>query len=144
LIRNYNATDWAACVKLFCKVFNDEPWYDEWTTESASRYLNDIMETPGFIGFIGLSNYEVDGFMFGHSKQWWNGKEFFVHEMCVKREAQGTGMGSAIMSYAKAQLKSSGIQTISLITGKGVPAEQFYMKNGFEEVKHLRMYVAKL
>jgi len=144
MIRTYNASDWDACLKLFCEVFNDEPWFDEWTMESASLYLSDIIGTPGFIGIVGLSNHELDGFMLGHTKHWWQGKEYFVHEMCVRRVSQGYGMGTAMMSFAKTELKTAGVETITLLTSKGMPAEHFYLKNGFNELKHLRMYTAKL
>lgn len=31
-----------ACSKLYIKVFNDAPWNDKWTLDTAYRRLNDI------------------------------------------------------------------------------------------------------
>jgi GNAT superfamily N-acetyltransferase len=57
--------------------------------------------------------------------------------MCVRVEKQHTGVGSRLMNYLIKELESDGVRTISLLTNRGIPAEAFYKKNGFSEIKRL-------
>jgi aminoglycoside 6'-N-acetyltransferase I len=125
------------CTKTFIDVFNQEPWNDEWKNETARQYLLDFTNTPGFKGIIAVDGEEIIGFIFGTRKCWWSGDEFFINEMCVKIKEQNTGVGSKLMNYLLKELKSDGVSTISLLTDRGIPAEAFYKKNGFSEIKRL-------
>jgi aminoglycoside 6'-N-acetyltransferase I len=125
------------CTKTFIDVFNQEPWNDEWKNETAKQYLLDFTNTPGFMGIVAVDREEIIGFIFGTRKYWWSGDEFFINEMCVRIEEQNTGVGSKLMNYLLKELKSDGVSTISLLTDRGIPAEEFYKKNGFSEIKRL-------
>lgn len=129
-------TDLVKCIETFIKVFNDEPWNDEWTFPKAHNYLVDFYQTPGFLGVIVIENEEVIGFIMGVQRKWWSGDEFYIHEMCVDTERQNRGIGKSLLEYS---IKSLGnhISNITLLTDRGIPAEAFYKKNGFEEIERL-------
>ncbi|MBD8032536.1 MULTISPECIES: GNAT family N-acetyltransferase [Solibacillus] len=129
-------TDLVKCIETFIKVFNDEPWNDEWTFPKAQKYLLDFYQTPGFLGVIVKENEEVMGFIMGVQRKWWSGDEFYIHEMCVDSERQNRGIGKALLDYLIKSLGNN-ISNITLLTDRGIPAEAFYKKNGFEEIERL-------
>ncbi|KKI90528.1 GCN5 family acetyltransferase [Bacillus sp. SA1-12] len=129
--------DLLTCTNTFIHVFNQEPWNDEWEKETAKNYLLDFTNTPGFKGIVAVDGEEMIGFIFGTCKHWWRGDEFFINEMCVRVEEQNTGIGSKLMKFLIEELESDGVRTISLLTDRGIPAEDFYKKHGFSEFERL-------
>lgn len=136
-LRLFERNDLLKCMDTFISVFNQEPWNDEWSTETANLYLMDFTNTPGFIGVVAVEGEEVIGFVLGVRKQWWSGEEFFINELCVTIEKQKTGVGSSLMNFLMQTLESSGISNITLLTDRGAPAEAFYKKFGFTEIDRL-------
>lgn len=125
------------CTAAFIEVFNREPWNDEWEPEKAKQYLLDFYHTPGFMGLVALEGEEVIGFLFGVKRVWWSGDEFFINEMCVTSSQQKRGIGKALLDRLLEELDTQKVTHISLLTDRGIPAEEFYKKNGFEEVERL-------
>lgn len=128
--------DLLKCTETFIEVFNAEPWNDEWTFTKAQQYLLDFYHTPGFLGVLAVENEEILGFIFGVHKKWWRGDEFFINEMCVKSQQQNKGIGKALLNRLLRELDST-VKNITLLTDRGIPAEEFYKKNGFEEIERL-------
>ncbi|MGQ4665513.1 GNAT family N-acetyltransferase [Metabacillus halosaccharovorans] len=129
--------DIQACTNTFMEVFNQEPWNDKWTKETAKNYLTDFTHTPGFKGIVAYDGGEMIGFLFGTLKHWWSGDEFFINEMCVVADKQNSGIGSKMMNDLIKKLESDGVSMISLLTDRGIPAEDFYKKHGFSEIERL-------
>ncbi|MEO4052819.1 GNAT family N-acetyltransferase [Solibacillus sp. CAU 1738] len=129
--------DLTKCTSTFIEVFNDEPWNDEWTFTKAKKYLLDFYNTPGFLGVLAVENEEIIGFIFGVHRIWWSGDEFFINEMCVKLQHQNKGIGRLLLNHLITELDNSNISNITLLTDRGIPAEEFYKKSGFEEIERL-------
>ncbi|MEF2965875.1 GNAT family N-acetyltransferase [Paenibacillus sp. M1] len=136
-LKLFERNDLLKCVNTFINVFNEEPWNDEWSAETAYRYLIDFTNTPGFIGVVAIEGEEIIGFTFGVCKRWWSGEEFFINEMCVSIKKQKSGIGSALMGFLMKKLEAAGISNITLLTDRGIPAEAFYKKIGFTEIDRL-------
>lgn len=141
-IRHYSPDDFGRCVELFVEVFNGEPWNDAWSSEKAGQYLSDFIHTPGFKGVVAEQEETIEGFIIGSNRKWWQGDEFFIHEMCVRSGLQRSGIGSGLMEYLEQALLSEGVRHLALLTDRGVPAEFFYKKNGFKEIPRL-VFLAK-
>lgn len=135
--RLFTEGDLLKCTELFIDVFNKEPWNDEWEMEKAKQYLLDFHHTPGFMGILAIEEDKLMGFIFGVHRVWWSGDEFFINEMCVKANQQKKGIGKALLNHLIKELAGSTIKNISLLTDRGIPAEEFYKKNGFEEIERL-------
>lgn len=129
--------DFQACINLMLNVFNNEPWNDNWTYEGAEKYLLDYINTPGFKGFIAEEDNKTKGFLFGFRKRWWQGDEFYINEMCVEISEQRNGIGTKLIKYLEDKLAAEGIENITLLTDRGIPAEHFYKKNGFNEIERI-------
>ncbi|WP_110927005.1 GNAT family N-acetyltransferase [Bacillus massiliglaciei] len=136
-IRLFTNEDLQQCTETFVEVFDGEPWNDNWTCERASQYLSDFIDTPGFKGIIAAEEGIVIGFLFGIRKRWWSGDEFFIHEMCVRLEYQRKGTGKRLLEFLRNELADNNISSLSLLTDRGIPAERFYLKNGFKEIERL-------
>lgn len=117
---------------LFLKVYSEPPWNDEWPNfHTASTYLREFCDNPHFLGYMIEDNEHVIGASFGHTKTWWQGKEYCIDEFFIDTDSQGSGRGSRLMSFIKSDLSKQGVTAITLLTERGFPAEKFYVKNGF-------------
>jgi GNAT superfamily N-acetyltransferase len=128
----FSLEDTDKCAKLFKEVFSDYPWYDDWVSISQARkYLLVLVENPAFEGFIAFEGFKIAAVCFGRKKSWWEGKEFFIDEFFVSNLKQGNGIGTKLIDYVKDSLNKEDYRRLVLLTNKGIPAEEFYVKNGF-------------
>ena len=118
------------CARLAVATFNAEPWNDEWTFDTARRELAWTMGVPGFAGLVSLDGGVV-AFATGYREPDDRREVFFLRTLCVSPESQGTGVGSRLIGHLKEHLGKGGVNTIYLITRKGIPAERFYGKHGY-------------
>jgi ribosomal protein S18 acetylase RimI-like enzyme len=126
-------------ITLFINVFKEEPWNDNWfSNKQAGKYLLDIINIPGFEGYLYISNDEVIAGLFGHLIRWWEGDEYFIKEFFVDPDFQGDGIGSKMMDKLNKELKKNNINTIVLLTDLHSPAADFYKKRGFTEKSDLK------
>lgn len=139
-IRNYSSQDFEKCIQLFIEVFNNEPWNDKWSRVKAESYLHDYIHTPGFKGVVAEQDEVTYGFIFGVSKRWWSADEFFINEMCVKSSQQRSGIGTSMLNYLAEELKSEGIENMTLLTNRDIPAEQFYKKMDLKKLRESYFY----
>lgn len=131
--RQFELEDIDNCSELFHKVFSAEPWLDKWEPAARIReFLDDIINTPGFRGYVAIYEGKLIGLILGHKRKWWQGDEYMLEEMCVDPEAQQEGIGGILMEYAEENLKREDVNSIITLTAKDYPAEKFYGKHGFE------------
>jgi aminoglycoside 6'-N-acetyltransferase I len=130
-IEEFKAGHLDECAHLAVATFNAGPWNDEWTFDTAKRELAWTMEVPGFAGLV-LLDERVVAFATGYREPDDRREVFFLRTLCVRPESQGTGVGSRLIGHLEEHLGESGVNTIYLITHKGIPAERFYRKHGYE------------
>ena len=124
-------------VNLFLVVFENEPWNDNWPSpKKAKNYLLDIVNTPGFKGYIHLTGEKISGVLLGNVVRWWEGDEFFIKEFFVDKKYQGKGIGTKIIKHLETKLDNEDIKTFILLTQKHTPAAEFYEKNQFKVSSH--------
>ena len=93
--------------------------------------MKELISNPVFEGFVIHDNSKMVAACLGHRRSWWAGKEFFVDELFVENGMQGNGIGSSTMDNLVKILTEEGYVGITLLTNKKIPAETFYLKNGF-------------
>jgi len=143
--RKFTRQDLDECALLFKKVFSDDPWYDEWVSwEQSRKYLKELVENPVFEGFVMGYDSKIVAVCLGHQRSWWRGKEFFVDELFVENERQGNGIGGATVNLLFKVLREEGYTRVILLTNKGIPAETFYLRNGFYNNENWTIMVRKL
>lgn len=142
-IRRFTNADITDVVELYKDVFTAEPWNDVWISEEqVEYYLNELVENPVFDGFVVYENSLLLAACFGHKRSWWNGKEFFIDELFVANQMQGKGIGSKLLEYVEKDLLMDDYFRITLLTNKNLPAEEFYLKQGFNIIQN-RIIMAK-
>lgn len=116
---------------LFLKVFEKEPWNDKWKSrDHAKAYLTDLINTPGFNGYLALKDDTIIGCCLGYIVKWWQGDEYYIKEFFIDDAYQLRGIGSELYDYAVSNLKTKNVQSIILLTEKTAPAFSFYLKKG--------------
>lgn len=127
------------CTELILSVFNNAPWHENWAVESARALLQEMIETPGFMGFVSLAEEQVIGFVAGYSEQRDQTKCFCIREICVHLDYQGQGIGSDLLQHLEQKLANLDIHLIYLITMREGQAESFYLKNGYRHSARIVM-----
>lgn len=131
IIEKLNEAHLKACAKIYVETFNEAPWNDKWDERSAYNRLNEIYNTPRFIGMVALEKNQVTGCIFGVLETWFEGNMYNLKEMFVMKESKGTGIGSTMMKTLSKELEDHHVHTITLFTSKGDLTEKFYLNNGF-------------
>jgi aminoglycoside 6'-N-acetyltransferase I len=145
LMRKFTMEYTDKCAELFKEVFSAYPWYDDWVSIEQTRiYLMELIENPVFEGFVACEGPNIVAVCFGHKRSWWMGKEFFIDEFYVRNESQGNGIGTKMLNYVKESLFEDDYKRLVLLTNKGIPAEEFYIKNGFYNNKNRTVMVNEL
>ena len=141
-LRAFRPTDLDRCVAMFVRVYGQPPWEDEWPSEERAKdYLADIVGTPGFEGFVAYEGRRILGVCLGHKVRWWAGDQFYMDELFVDTEVQRSGIGTALVEYAKQRLAREGVHLVVLLTQRETLAESFYAKQGFvSNINVLFMY----
>ena len=80
----------------------------------------------------------------GHIKHWYSATEYYIDELCVKTRLQGQGTGGRFMNAVEEYLMKNDIRAMFLLTGKSVPAYDFYKKHGFSEQENSTAFAKRL
>lgn len=119
----------------FLQVFTDAPWFDDWSDpEQLDMYLNDLMGQSYSVAFGLYEGNDLIGASLGYIKHWFSGTEYIIDEFFIVKEKQGKGIGTYFMEEIGDAIKEMGVFTVFLLTERGVPAYDFYIKNGFNEI----------
>ena len=133
-LREFSPEDLESCVQVFVEVFRQPPWNDRWPSfERAQQYVSDLTGIPGFRGFLALQGGEIAAFCLGHRRRWWQGDEYYVNEMGVLPAQQHSGVGSKLIAFAEERLRQNGMQYVALLTERDIPAERFWLKQGYRQ-----------
>jgi len=129
--RKINADNVPACVEIFIKTYNQPPWNYQWTKDDASKYLNEYVSSPQFVGFAAYEGNDIAGAFFAHSKTWWTNTQLFIDELFVSPQHQKKGLGKQLIKYAEQYAEENNLQTITLMTHKFMPAMNLYQNIDF-------------
>ena len=136
IVREYDEKDLDTCIKILMDTFNAEPWNNEWTPESARRYLLEFTEFKRFVGYVAEEYGVVVGAAFCRCKVWYAGDELFVEELFIHPKFQSRGFGSRLISALEKYASDNNIGAVTLLTDRYVPAPKFYKAHGYEVADH--------
>jgi ribosomal protein S18 acetylase RimI-like enzyme len=137
MIRDFSLADMQACVELLIESYAGDPWYYRWTTETATRYLNEFTAADSFVGFVIEEDTAIVGAMFAHRKTWWTKDELFVDELFVTPRLQRRGLGSNLLIHAESYAKACDLAGLTLLTSREMPAPIFYSKQGYLQAEQV-------
>ena len=119
------------CAHLAVEVFNSEPGNQHWTRETARIRLLEMLNTPGFVGFV-CQTQQLLGFVVGNCEQWENALRFELKTICVRPDRQGQGIGTKLLHQLMNTLATMNVNEIYLLAAQDGQAEAFYTKNGYQ------------
>ncbi|MEY7850518.1 GNAT family N-acetyltransferase [Natrarchaeobius sp. A-rgal3] len=127
-----DSADLADGARLYRDVFNEPPWNDEWTLETARTRLSQLVETPGHRGYAASIDGDLAGLVIGTQEEWDTESKYYVRELCVDSTHQRRGIATALMDRLAADLRRAGVESIYLLTLRDAPARTFYEERGFD------------
>ena len=130
-IRRYISSCLPDAVGLFIETYNRPPWDNRWTEETAGRYLKEFTRAPRFIGFTAWQDGEMAGVALCREKTWWTGGELYVEELFVSPDFQHRGIGGQLLREIENHVKTHGLNSVTLLTSRRMPAMEFYRRHGF-------------
>lgn len=124
---------------MYVETFNSPPWNDEWSIETASKRLHQMINCEDFYGIKAYQEEILCGMILGSQEQFYNGIMFNIKEFCVKNEMRNKGIGTKILSEFEKQLRKKGIVEIVLFTSRNDGTEGFYQKRGLKSYNSMVM-----
>ncbi|MBQ8150659.1 MAG: GNAT family N-acetyltransferase [Clostridia bacterium] len=122
--------------ELFTGVFTAEPWLDDWSDErQLDLYLSDLMGQGSSLAYGLFDGDALVGLSMGHIRHWYSGTEYYIDELCIRTDRQGSGLGTRFLGEIEKAIRELGLKQIFLQTERYVPAYGFYLKNGFTDLK---------
>ena len=121
---------------LFVCVFTKDPWNDDWSDEEQlDLYINDLIGQPYCLTYGLYEGEELIGLSMGFIKHWYSGTEYYIDELCIRTDKQGSGAGTFFMRQIEKAIKEIGLTQIFLQTDAKAPAYRFYKNMGFTELE---------
>ena len=131
-----NQSDLSDMAELYKSAFYGEPWNDDWSDgEQLDLYLEDLVGQQNSLTYGLYEDGRMVGLSMGRMKHWYTGTEYYIDELCIRTDRQGTGLGTLFLQEIEHAIREAGMVQIFLQTSADVPAYQFYRKNGFQELK---------
>ena len=125
--------------EIYVDAFNSEPWNDEWTNESASKRISQMINCEGFDGLVAYEDEKLIGMILGNHEYYYDAMLFQIKEFCVDVKVKGAGIGAKLLNEFTTRLKIKGIGRIVLLTARTDGTEGFYKKHGFESLEGVVM-----
>jgi aminoglycoside 6'-N-acetyltransferase I len=95
-----------------------------------------------YLGYIIYGELKV--LSLGYTFHWWQGKDYFIKEFCIKTDEQNKGLGYTFLMEMESYLVDQGLKAIYLMTEKEIPAFNFYHKNGYKLLKDSVMFAKNI
>ena len=131
----YKTEHFDEVLRIYVNAFTAPPLnYDFVTHEKAGRYIRDLTQAPGFLGYVYADGGKTTAFIFGALDNYFDGNLYQVKEFAVDAKNQRSGIGAKVMCLLESKLASIGVDAINLNTSRHLPAHAFYLKNGYTEV----------
>ena len=134
MIRRFVTDDLEGAAEVFRSAFAGDPWNEKWNIELAKKRISELMSAPQSVGYVYTDSGEIIAILCGRKLTYLHGTEYVIDEFCVNPDMQHSGVGSALLAYARNELAGEKVVAMALLTGKGKPSEKFYIKNGFKEI----------
>ncbi len=141
-IRELNCDNTEEIKNLFAEIFTAEPWNDDWSDErQLHNYITDLIGNRNSLSIGLYDGDELIGLSLGSIIHWCTGTEYYIFEFCIKTSRQGKGIGTEFLNLVSDYAKTKGATHVFLQTERTVPAYDFYIKNGFTDLKdHVSLF----
>ncbi len=130
IIRKIEEKDIQKLAKLMKSVYNEAPWNDEWTEESAEEAIKCLLAFPNFFGLIACDGDEALGAILGDIRPYSKQRTYYIDELFVSSAHRRQGIAKKLYEGARDELKNIGVSGAFFTTLKNSEAYKFYIKEG--------------
>jgi len=130
----YKESDLETCTEIYEDAFSPVLNSELLSREKVWRYVRDITLTPNFIGYTCWLENEMVAFCFGKLDNYFDVATYEIEEIAVASKYHRQGIGSQVLQAIEKKLAGFNVLAINLNTSREIPAYNFYLKNGYEEV----------
>ena len=130
----YKESDLDSCAEMYMDAFSSLINTELLSRENVWRYVRDITLTPNFIGYTCWLENEMVAFCFGKLDNYFDVATYEIEEIAVASKYHRQGIGSQVLQAIEKKLAGFNVLAINLNTSREIPAYNFYLKNGYEEV----------
>lgn len=141
--KKYENKDLNNCINQLIYAFSKEPWNESWTHEQAKTRISEIMGFDVSRGYLAYVKDTLVGMACGKIIKYLDYNLFFVDEFSVNPDYQRQGIGSKLLDFIYANLKTEHISLVVLNTESGYPSIDFYQANGFVVDHEVGFYYLK-
>lgn len=139
-ITYYEPDNLQSCTELFISVYNNETWKCRWTEGKAKKYLQELVDTPRFVGFLlHDDDEELIGAAMCQERTWWYRDELHIIDFFIDPKWQIKGSGSHLLKFMEKHVKERELSGITSMTNN-LDLAEFYQKNKFHYNDILFMY----
>ncbi|MBP2449237.1 GNAT family N-acetyltransferase [Rhizobium leguminosarum] len=116
------------------------PWNEDWSLEAAVENVKTVLETPKSIALAAIAGDKVLGVALGIRQRRHSGPVIYLDELSVLPEAQGAGIGIALLSAIYETATAEGCNSVWLVSQREGALSKFYQRCGFVIGSDLGLY----
>ncbi|MBX5159209.1 MULTISPECIES: GNAT family N-acetyltransferase [unclassified Rhizobium] len=116
------------------------PWNEDWSLEAAVENVKTVLETPKSIALAAIEGGKVLGVALGIRQRRHSGPVIYLDELSVLPEAQGAGIGTALLSAIYETAMAEGCNSVWLVSQREGALSKFYQRCGFAIGGDLGLY----
>ncbi|AHG48747.1 GCN5 family acetyltransferase (plasmid) [Rhizobium leguminosarum bv. trifolii CB782] len=120
--------------------YSGPPWNENWSLEAAVENVKTVLETPRSIALVAIDGRKVLGIALGIRQRRHAGPVIYLDELSVLPEAQGRGIGTALLSAVFETAKAEGCNSVWLVSQREGALSKFYQRCGFAVGGNLGLY----
>jgi len=141
IIRRATPPDLPRCAEVFVAAFAEPPYCEDWSLEMAQERLGAFLERCPADCFCAEWRDEVVGLAFCTSI---GAQRAVLEELAVAPEAQGQGLGAALLRHCLEHFRARGLARLELVARRDAPAFEFYRRLGFRPTQRYVLMVKEL
>jgi aminoglycoside 6'-N-acetyltransferase I len=139
-IERINADHLKGAAHVIVCAYSQPPWNESWSHEAAVENVRYVLETPRSIALAAVDGGKVIGIALGVRQRRHAGPVIHLDELSVLPEAQGGGIGTALLSAIVATAKAGGCNSVWLVSQREGAVSEFYRRSGFAIGSKLGLY----
>ncbi len=103
------------------------------------RQIRYLLQSPNAISLAACSNNKIIGYVIGLGRK--GSQTMRIYTFCISKEYRLRGIATSLLKWLEEECMEKGIYYIVLeVSVLNVPAQKFYIKNGFMEFDRIPKY----
>jgi len=139
-VERINASHLKGAAHVIVQAYAAPPWNENWSDEAAMENVSYVLETPRSIALAAVHEGKVIGIALGVRQRRHAGPVIHLDELSVLPEAQGGGIGTALLSAVVETAAAEGCNSVWLVSQLEGPTSEFYRRGGFAVAGKLGLY----